>query len=110
MDVVEDIASPPLVGAFEPIESTPDDVLACEPSQPSSMEHMVHDDHQSPIDIQDRSSVPNYIDEDQHVEESSARNSEGLEMVIFTPRELVIVVDVPYSPESPRDGRQEYDD
>ncbi|KAL2623773.1 hypothetical protein R1flu_008018 [Riccia fluitans] len=49
-------------------------------------------------------------------QESSAHNSEGLEIVPYTPREVrttVVAVEVPSSPESPRDGthtRQEFDD
>ncbi|KAL2629732.1 hypothetical protein R1flu_014418 [Riccia fluitans] len=110
MDVVEDIASPPLAGASKQIEPTPDDVPAGESSQSPPMEPIVHEDHQNPIDVQDGSSVPNDVLEDPHVEESSVRNSEGHELVLYMSQDLVIVVEVPYSPENRRDDRQEYDD
>ncbi|KAL2632854.1 hypothetical protein R1flu_004333 [Riccia fluitans] len=110
MYVVEDIASPPLAGVSEPIEPTPDDVPASEPSQSFPMEPTVHEDHQSPIDVQDGSLVPNDVFEDPHVEESSAWNSQGRELILYTPRDLMTAVELPYSLESRRDNRQEYDD
>ncbi|KAL2611113.1 hypothetical protein R1flu_022805 [Riccia fluitans] len=74
MDVVEDIQTPSPARASEPIETSRDDVPTSKSSQSPPMEPMVHEDHQSPMDIQDESSVPNYIVEDQHVEESSPQH------------------------------------
>ncbi|KAL2633062.1 hypothetical protein R1flu_004541 [Riccia fluitans] len=110
MDHVEDIQSPPPVGASEPIEPTLDDVPTGEPSESPPMEPTVHEDHQSPIDVQDGSLVPNDVLEDPHVEESFAQNTEGRELVLYTPQDLVTAVELPYSPESRRDNKQEYDD
>ncbi|KAL2635653.1 hypothetical protein R1flu_007132 [Riccia fluitans] len=60
-------------------------MYAGKPSQSPPMEPTVHEDHQSPIDVQDGSSVPNDVLEDPYVEESSARNAKELEMVLYTP-------------------------